>query len=72
MDLTNPQTLSDEGISTDDTYLRDHQRKQEINNQRKIFQNQVFKFFGLSKAIGLVLLAIGICIFLILWGPIFV
>ena len=57
-----------EGIFVDESYLRNHQRQLEIKNQRKIFQNQAFKFFEYSKTIGLLILALGVFIFLILWG----
>ena len=64
----NNRDIGAEGVFVDESYMKAHQKKLDIKNQRKIFQNQAFKFFEYCKSIAIVLLALGVFIFLILWG----
>ena len=63
----NPE-VNAEGIFVDESYMKAHQKQLDIKNQRKMFQNQAFKFFEYCKSIAIVLLALGVFVFLILWG----
>lgn len=63
----NPEANA-EGVFVDESYMKAHQKQLEIKNQRKLFQNQAFKFFEYCKSIAIVLLALGVFVFLILWG----
>jgi len=55
-------------IELDNSYIEAHKKKLDTLDQKKRFENQVYRAFGICKAIALVILALGVALFFILWG----
>ena len=55
-------------VELDNSYIEVHKKKLDTLNQKKRFENQVYKVFGICKSIALVILALGVALFFILWG----
>jgi len=55
-------------IELDNSYIEAHKKKLDTLDQKKRFENQVYRVFGICKSIALVILALGVALFFILWG----
>ena len=55
-------------IELDNSYIEAHKKKLDTLDQKKRFESQVYRVFGICKSIALVILALGVALFFILWG----
>jgi hypothetical protein len=55
-------------IELDNSYIEAHKKKLDTLDQKKRSENQVYRVFGICKSIALVILALGVALFFILWG----